>query len=76
VYTKTVIPIRILGHLAKAVKRGVNVKVSLETTGKLADELDAQNRQTGKLLEEKGVEGLFRFAAYDNAYKACFIDEG
>ena len=38
-------PDRILGHLAKAVKRGVDVKVILETTGRFDDELNAQNRQ-------------------------------
>jgi len=48
-------PDRILAHLGRAVKRGVNVKVVLENTGKTSDELSAQNRKTKKLLEEQGV---------------------
>ena len=57
-------PARILGHLAKAVKRGVKVTVILETTGSLSDELNIQNRETGKLLEEKAVKVYF-----DSPYK-------
>ena len=57
-------PDRILGHLAKAVKRGVKVIVILETTGNRSDELNIQNRETGKLLEEKGVQVYF-----DSPYK-------
>ena len=48
-------PDRILAHLGRAVKRGVNVQVVLENTGKTSDELSAQNRKTKKLLEEQGV---------------------
>jgi phosphatidylserine/phosphatidylglycerophosphate/cardiolipin synthase-like enzyme len=48
-------PDRILAHLGRAVKRGVNVKVVLENTGKTSDQLSAQNRKTKKLLEEQGV---------------------
>jgi len=48
-------PDRILAHLGRAVKRGVDVKVVLEITGKTSDELSAQNRKTKKLLEEQGV---------------------
>jgi phosphatidylserine/phosphatidylglycerophosphate/cardiolipin synthase-like enzyme len=48
-------PDRILAHLGRAVKRGVDVKVVLEITGKTNDELSAQNRKTKKLLEEQGV---------------------
>jgi len=48
-------PDRILTHLGRAVKRGVNVKVILENTGKTSNELSAQNRKTKKLLEEQGV---------------------
>ena len=57
-------PDRILGHLAKAVKRGVKVIVILETTDNRSDELNIQNRETGKLLEEKGVQVYF-----DSPYK-------
>ena len=42
-------PDRILNHLAKAVKRGVKVIIVLERTDNKSDELDIQNRQTGKL---------------------------
>jgi phosphatidylserine/phosphatidylglycerophosphate/cardiolipin synthase-like enzyme len=68
-------PDRILGHLAKAVKRGVNVKVILETTGRLGDELNAQNRQTGKLLEEKGVKVYFDSPRTTTHTKLVVIDE-
>ena len=57
-------PDRVLGHLAKAVKRGVKIIVILETTGNRSDELNIQNRETGKLLEEKGVKVYF-----DSPYK-------
>ena len=68
-------PDRILGHLAKAVKRGVNVKVILETTGRPDDELNAQNRQTGKLLEEKGVKVYFDSPRTTTHTKLIVIDE-
>jgi phosphatidylserine/phosphatidylglycerophosphate/cardiolipin synthase-like enzyme len=68
-------PDRILGHLAKAVKRGVDVKVILETTGRLNDELNAQNRQTGKLLEEKGVKVYFDSPRTTTHTKLIVIDE-
>lgn len=48
-------PDRILIHLGRAVKRGVNVQVILENTGKTSDELSKQNRKTKKLLEEQGA---------------------
>ena len=48
-------PDRILAHLASAVKRGVKVQVILENTGNPADALGGQNRQTKKLLEERGA---------------------
>ena len=68
-------PDRILGHLAKAVKRGVDVKVILETTGRLNDDLNAQNRQTGKLLEEKGVKVYFDSPRTNTHTKLIVIDE-
>jgi len=43
-------PDRILSHLAQAVRRGVKIYVILETTDNKSDELNIQNRQTGKLL--------------------------
>jgi phosphatidylserine/phosphatidylglycerophosphate/cardiolipin synthase-like enzyme len=68
-------PDRILSHLAKAVKRGVNVKVILETTGRGDDELNIQNRQTGKLLEEKGVKVYFDSPRITTHTKLIVIDE-
>jgi len=68
-------PDRILGHLAKAVKRGVDVKVILETTGRLSDELNTQNRQTGKFLEEKGVKVYFDSPRTTTHTKLIVIDE-
>jgi phosphatidylserine/phosphatidylglycerophosphate/cardiolipin synthase-like enzyme len=68
-------PDRILGHLAKAVKRGVNVNVILEATGKTGDELNAQNRRTGKLLEEKGVKVYFDSPRTTTHTKLIVIDE-
>ncbi len=67
-------PDRILGHLAKAVKRGVDVKVILETTGRLNDELSTQNRQTGKLLEEQGVKVYFDSPRTTTHTKMIVID--
>jgi phosphatidylserine/phosphatidylglycerophosphate/cardiolipin synthase-like enzyme len=49
-------PDRLLMHLAAAVSRGVKVRVILEYTGGQDETLDAQNRQTKKLLEERGAE--------------------
>jgi len=68
-------PDRILGHLAKTVKRGVKVTVILETTSRLDDELNAQNRQTGKLLEEKGVKVYFDSPRTTTHTKLIVIDE-
>jgi phosphatidylserine/phosphatidylglycerophosphate/cardiolipin synthase-like enzyme len=68
-------PDRILGHLAKAVKRGVDVKVILETTGRFNDELNTQNRQTGKLLEEQGVKVYFDLPRTTTHTKMIVIDE-
>ena len=68
-------PDRIVGHLAKAVKRGVKVVVILETTGKRSDELNVQNRQTGKLLEEKGIEVYFDSPRKTTHTKLVVVDE-
>jgi len=68
-------PDRIMGHLAKAVKRGVKVKVILETTGRFDNELNSQNRQTGKLLEEKGVDVYFDSPRQTTHTKLIVIDQ-
>jgi phosphatidylserine/phosphatidylglycerophosphate/cardiolipin synthase-like enzyme len=49
-------PDRLLAQLAQAIRRGVKVKVILEDTGKYDENLNAQNLQTKKLLEERGAE--------------------
>jgi len=67
-------PDRIAGHLARAVKRGVKVVVVLENTGKRSDELDIQNRRTGKLLEEKGINVYFDSPKQTTHTKLVVID--
>jgi phosphatidylserine/phosphatidylglycerophosphate/cardiolipin synthase-like enzyme len=68
-------PDRILSHLAKAVKRGVKVIVVLERTDNKSDELDIQNRQTGKLLEEKGISVYFDSPRKTTHTKLVVIDQ-
>ena len=68
-------PDRILGHLAKALKRGVKVTVILEITGRGDDDLSVQNRQTGKLLEETGVKVYFDSPRKTTHTKLIAIDE-
>jgi phosphatidylserine/phosphatidylglycerophosphate/cardiolipin synthase-like enzyme len=68
-------PDRIASHLAKAVKRGVKVYVILETTDSKSDELNIQNKQTGKLLEEKGVTVYFDSPLQTTHTKLVVIDQ-
>lgn len=68
-------PDRIASHLAKAVKRGVKVYVILETTESKSDELNIQNKQTGKLLEEKGVNVYFDSPRQTTHTKLVVIDQ-
>ena len=68
-------PDRILNHLAQAVKRGVKVIVILERTGNKSDELDMQNRQTGRLLAEKGVHVIFDSPRKTTHTKLVVIDQ-
>ena len=68
-------PDRILDRLAKAVKRGVKVTAILETTANRSDELDIQNRQTGKLLEEKGINVYLDSPRQTTHTKLIVIDE-
>ncbi|HAR49367.1 MAG TPA: phospholipase [Smithella sp.] len=68
-------PDRILDHLAKALKRGVKVYVILETTDRKSDELNIQNKQTGKLLEEKGVNVYFDSPRQTTHTKLVVIDQ-
>jgi len=68
-------PDQILERLAKAVKRGVKVTAILETTANRSDELDIQNRQTGKLLEEKGINVYLDSPRQTTHTKLIVIDE-
>jgi len=49
-------PDQLLDHLARAVERGVQVKVILEDSGDRHDNLSRQNFKTKTLLEKKGVK--------------------
>ncbi|MEE9910576.1 MAG: phospholipase [Deltaproteobacteria bacterium] len=49
-------PDRLLEHLARAVKRGVHVKVILEGAGERQNDLSRQNFKTKELLEKRGVK--------------------
>lgn len=71
---KSSYPDRIAAHLARAAKRGVKVFVVLENTGKRSDELDIQNRRTGKLLEEKGITVYFDSQRKTTHTKLVIID--
>ena len=68
-------PDRILGHLARAAKRGVKVTVIMEIAGRGDDELSMQNRQTGELLEAKGVKVYFDSPRKTTHTKLIVIDE-
>ena len=68
-------PDQILSHLAKAVERGVKVFVVLETTSGKSDELNIQNRQTGRLLEEKGIKVFFDSPRKTTHTKLVVIDQ-
>jgi len=68
-------PDRILSHLAQAVKRGVKVYVILETTDNKSDKLNIQNKQTGKLLEEKGIYVFFDSTRKTTHTKLVVIDQ-
>jgi phosphatidylserine/phosphatidylglycerophosphate/cardiolipin synthase-like enzyme len=68
-------PDRIASHLAGAVKRGVKVFIVLETTSDKSDELNIQNRKTGKFLEEKGIKVFFDSPRKTTHTKLSVIDQ-
>ena len=68
-------PDRILSHLAQAARRGVKIYVILETTDNKSDELNIQNRQTGKLLAEKGIHVFFDSPRKTTHTKLVVIDQ-
>jgi len=68
-------PDQIANHLARAVKRGVNVLVILERTDEPSDDLDIQNRKTGKLLAEKGIKVYFDSPKKTTHTKLIVVDQ-
>jgi phosphatidylserine/phosphatidylglycerophosphate/cardiolipin synthase-like enzyme len=68
-------PDRALLHLSQAVQRGVKVTVILENTGKRDQQLDAQNLQTKKILEEKRVKVYFDLPQRTMHTKLIVIDQ-
>jgi len=68
-------PDQIANHLAQAVKRGVNVFVILERTDEPSDDLDIQNRKTGKLLAEKGIKVYFDSPKKTTHTKLIVVDQ-
>lgn len=72
---KSSYPDRILSHLANAVKRGVKVFVILERTENKSDDLNIQNMQTGRRLEEKGVNVFFDSPHKTTHTKLVVIDQ-
>ncbi|MFZ3056300.1 MAG: phospholipase D-like domain-containing protein [Smithella sp.] len=53
----------------------LKVYVFLETTDRKSDELNIQNKQTGKLLEEKGVNVYFDSPRQTTHTKLVVIDQ-
>lgn len=68
-------PDQIVYRLEQAVKRGVNVSVVLETTRNSDDDLNIQNRKTGKLLEKKGVRVYYDSPRKTTHTKLTVIDQ-
>ena len=68
-------PDRVLAHLAKSAQKGVRVLVILENSGDHDRNLDAENRQTKKLLKAKGVEVYFDSPRKTMHNKLIVIDQ-
>ena len=68
-------PDRIVSHLAKAVKRGVNVTVVLETTRGKADDLTLQNKKSGDLMAGKGIRVFYDSPRKTTHTKLIIIDQ-
>jgi phosphatidylserine/phosphatidylglycerophosphate/cardiolipin synthase-like enzyme len=66
---------RIAAGLGRAAKRGVNVSVILENTGNLYDDLDIQNKQTGKWLAAQGIRVYYDAPRKTTHTKMIVIDE-
>jgi phosphatidylserine/phosphatidylglycerophosphate/cardiolipin synthase-like enzyme len=65
---------RIAVALAKAAKRGVQVFVVLENTDNPYDDLDIQNKHTGKILASKGIHVFFDSPQKTTHAKLIVID--
>ncbi|HON59250.1 MAG TPA: phospholipase D-like domain-containing protein [Smithella sp.] len=65
---------RIVAALARAAKRGVQVFVLLENTGNPYDDLDIQNKITGKMLASKGIKVFFDSPQKTTHAKMVVID--
>lgn len=72
---KNTYPDKILNHLAEAVKRGVKVIVILEKTDHRTEGLDIQNRETGRLLAEKGINVFYDSPRRTTHTKLIVIDQ-
>jgi phosphatidylserine/phosphatidylglycerophosphate/cardiolipin synthase-like enzyme len=68
-------PDRVLAHLVRAVQRGVKVILILENSGGHDEKLDAQNRKTKELLQDKGVEVYFDSPRKTTHTKIIVVDQ-
>lgn len=66
---------RVAAALAKAAQRGVRVVVILENTDNPYDDLNIQNRLTGKLLASKGVVVFYDSPKKTSHAKLVVIDQ-
>jgi len=64
----------ILAHLVRAAGRGVNVKVILETSRDLSQNLDSNNRKTGNRLKKGGIAVYFDHPTTKTHTKVVVID--
>ncbi|PKN70014.1 MAG: phospholipase [Deltaproteobacteria bacterium HGW-Deltaproteobacteria-12] len=72
---KSSYPDRVLAHLVRAAKRGVKVVLILENSGGRDEKLDAQNRKTKQLLQDKGVEVYFDSPRKTTHTKIIVVDQ-
>ncbi len=68
-------PDRVLAHLVRAAQRGVKVILILENSGGHDEKLDAQNRKTKELLQDKGVEVYFDSPRKTTHTKIIVVDQ-
>jgi sugar-specific transcriptional regulator TrmB len=62
----------ILSHLVRAAERGVNVKVILETSRDLSQNLASNNRKTGDRLKKGGIAVYFDHPTTKNSRKSVY----